>query len=71
MDRVITPIDSFTVPVGRQQIEFQQIDGESGGMAMLRIRIREGHRFTVFDIDPQTAHRWGQAFLDWSKSQMP
>jgi hypothetical protein len=36
---------------------------------MLRTRIRERQRFTVFDIDPVTAEAWGRALLDWAQSQ--
>jgi len=32
----------------------------------MRVRIREIKRFTIFDIDPITARRWGQAMLDWA-----
>jgi hypothetical protein len=38
-------------------------------MSLLRTRIREGSRFTVFDIDPITAREWGQALLAWAGSQ--
>jgi hypothetical protein len=36
-------------------------------MSLLRTRIREKSRFTVFDIDPITAEQWGQALLDWAR----
>lgn len=68
MDKV-TSIDKFRVPIGNQEIELQQIEFEAGGMAMLRIRIRERSRFTIFDIDPLTAERWAQGMLDWSRGQ--
>ena len=38
-------------------------------MSLLRTRIREKSRFTVFDIDPQTAAAWGQALLRWAQAQ--
>jgi hypothetical protein len=56
-------------PLGKQQIELQQIDFDGGGMSLLRTRIREGSRFTIFDIDPITARTWGQALLDWAQAQ--
>lgn len=62
----ITPIDKFRAPLGGQEIELQQVDFEAGGMSLLRIRIREKSRFTVFDIDPQTARLWGDAMLRWA-----
>jgi hypothetical protein len=58
------------VPLGGQEIELQQIDSEAGGMSLLRTRIREGSRFTVFDIDPITAEQWGEAMLRWACSQV-
>lgn len=68
MDHIIS-LDKFAVPVGRQEIELQQIVYESGGMPLLRLRIREKSRFTVFDIDFQTAEHWGQAMVDWAQAQ--
>ena len=59
----------FEVPLGRQQIELQQIDHAEGGMSLLRIRIREGKRFTIFDIDPGTAREWAGAMQDWAATQ--
>jgi hypothetical protein len=38
-------------------------------MRLLRTRIRENSRFTIFDIDPITAEAWGQALLDWAQAQ--
>ena len=57
------------VPLGGQEIELQQLDHDAGGMSLLRTRIRENSRFTVFDIDPLTAAAWGEALLAWARSQ--
>jgi hypothetical protein len=38
-------------------------------MPLLRVRIREGRRFTVFDIDARTAADWGEALLAWGRAQ--
>lgn len=65
----LTPVDSLHAPLGRQDIELQQVDFAHGGMSLLRIRIREGRRFTVFDIDPATAMRWGEGMLTWGRAQ--
>jgi hypothetical protein len=62
-------IAKLRAPLGRQEIELQQLDHEAGGMSLLRTRIREGSRFTVFDIDPITARAWGEALLAWAQSQ--
>jgi Family of unknown function (DUF6967) len=65
----LTPLAKLRAPLGGQEIELQQIDFDGGGMSLLRTRIREQSRFTVFDIDPATARAWGQALLDWSSIQ--
>ena len=67
MDRP-APIATLTVPLGGQQIEMLPIEFAAGGLPMLRVRIREGKRFTVFDIDPGTAAAWGEALLAWGRS---
>ena len=67
MDNQITPVDKFVLPIGRQEIELQTIVYESGGMPLLRVRIREGKRFTVFDVDPDSAARWGRAMIAWAE----
>ena len=65
----IIPLEKITVPLGGQEIELQQFDHAGGGMSLLRTRIRERSRFTVFEIDPQTARCWGEALLRWADSQ--
>jgi hypothetical protein len=67
MDRTVA-VARLTVPLGGQQIELQQVDFAAGGMSFLRVRIREGKRFTVFDLDPDTAARWAAAMLAWSQA---
>lgn len=64
MDK-ISELDRFVLPIGKQQIELQQIEYEAGGMPLLRVRIREGSRFTVFDIDAQSAERWSRVMAAW------
>ncbi len=64
----ISELEKFRVPLGGQEIELQQIDHAAGGMSLLRIRIREGRRFTIFDIDPATARQWGDAMKIWATS---
>lgn len=68
----MTQIDSlakFKVPLGNQEIELQQIDHVEGGMSLMRIRIREAKRFTIFDIDPKTARLWAKTMNDWADTQ--
>ncbi len=65
----LTDLAKLRVPMGGQEIELQQVDYAVGGMSLLRTRIREGRRFTVFDIDPATAAQWGEALTRWAQSQ--
>lgn len=69
MTQTVT-LEKFRVPLGNQEIELQQIDHVEGGMSLLRIRIREGARFTVFDIDPLTAKHWSEVMQSWSATQI-
>lgn len=41
MSDTITPLMKMTIPLGGQVIELQQFDHASGGMSLLRTRIRE------------------------------
>ena len=66
---IIIELDKLVVPLGGQQIELQQIDHAEGGMSLLRVRIREGRRFTIFDIDPATAAQWAATMQRWADSQ--
>ncbi len=65
----IIELEKIKVPLGSQEIELQQIDHVEGGMSLMRIRIREGKRFTIFDIDPATAEQWATAMQSWANSQ--
>jgi hypothetical protein len=62
----ITPIDKMRLPFGGQEIEFQHLTHEAGGVPFLRVRIRENKRFTIFDVDPASAQKWGEIMLQWA-----
>jgi hypothetical protein len=65
----ITSLAKFRNPYGNQEIELQEIRYESGGMPMLRLRIKErGARFTIFDVDPLTTKFWAEEMLKWAQS---
>lgn len=72
MDSVgeVTSLDKFRVPVGNQEIELQEIRFAAGGVPVLRLRIREHRRFTIFDIDPVTAARWARVMATWSEQTL-
>ena len=65
----ITRLEQFKVPLGGQEIELQELVHDGGGMKLLRIRIRERARFTIFDVDPATARQWGEAMVRWAATQ--
>lgn len=65
----LTTIARFKVPVGGQDVELQQVDYIHGGVSQLRLRIREGKRFTIFDVDPVTARQWGELMQRWGEAQ--
>lgn len=65
----ISELAKIRVPLGGQDIDLQQIDHVEGGMSLLRIRIREGKRFTIFDIDPDTAKQWAGVMQSWADTQ--
>lgn len=65
----ISELAKLSVPLGGQQIELQQIDHAEGGMSMLRVRIRENKRFTIFDLDPVTAAQWASVMQHWADTQ--
>ena len=65
----ITPLARMRAPLGGEEIELQEIRHDGGGMKLLRVRIRERKRFTIFDIDPATAKAWGAAMERWAAGQ--
>lgn len=65
----IVDLEKFKIPLGGQEVELQQIDHAEGGMSLMRIRIREAKRFTIFDVDPVTAKYWGETMIKWAEAQ--
>jgi len=63
----ITLLDKMRLPFGGQEIEFQHLTHESGGVPFLRIRIRENKRFTIFDVDPISAQKWADLMQAWAR----
>lgn len=65
IEETVTPVDRFGAPFGREVV-IQDVLHESG-MRMLRIRIREGKRFTIMDVDAATASHWGSVLTHWAE----
>ena len=62
----VTELAKFDAPFGRE-IMLQNVEHESG-MTMMRLRIREGSRFTILDIDAPTAKIWSAEMSEWAES---
>jgi len=61
-----TQLTELTAPFG-QNIKLEPVF-PADGVQMMRVRIQERSRFTVFDIDPVVANAWGRAMVDWASS---
>lgn len=62
-------IGTIAAPYGRE-VRLDEVLFESG-MRLLRVTIREGHRFTILDLDSAAAAQWSAAMGEWSKVQQP
>ena len=62
---VVTDIGRIEAPY-RREIVLQDVVHESG-MRLLRVRIREGRRFTNLDIDDATANTWAEQMSAWAQ----
>lgn len=58
-------IEEFAAPYNRI-VKMENITHESG-MQMLRLHIREGRRFTIMDLDKETAIKMGKLLLTWAE----
>jgi hypothetical protein len=67
IDSTVTPLDKFMAPYGRD-VTLENVEYVNG-TSVLRIRIREGSRFTVMDVNPETALRWAGVMSDWAGRQ--
>jgi len=64
-DPALTDIARLEAPYARE-IVLQEASFESG-MRLLRVRIREGRRFTILDLDTATAEKWAEQMLAWAR----
>ena len=60
----VTDIESFDAPWNKLAT-LQNVVYE-GGMTLIRLRIKEGSRFTDLELDPGTAAAIGKALIDWA-----
>lgn len=61
------PLQTFELPFG-QRIEFFEAVFEND-VRLLRVRIKEKSRFTIFDLDPETAQAMGKQLSDWTAAE--
>ena len=61
MTDVVTDLAEFDLPFRRKAI-LRKVEFESG-MVMTRLVLREGHRITQVDLDPETALALGEALV--------
>ena len=61
---VLGDLDSFDAPWGKKVV-LQKVEYE-GGMVMLRVRIKEGSRFTLLDLDGESAQRLARGLNAWA-----
>jgi len=63
-EEVVKALTKINAPYGREVV-LESVEHESN-LRMLRIRIREGSRFTIMDIDEDTAERWSTVMSAWA-----
>jgi len=57
-------LDQFSTPFGKD-VEIIEVLAEND-VQLLRVRIKEGSRFTLLDLDPVTALHWGNLMASWA-----
>jgi hypothetical protein len=63
-DQDLQSLEKFSTPFGAE-VELLEVRFE-GDARMLRVRIRQGTRFTDVDLDPATAKRWADGMTVWA-----
>ena len=61
---ILTFLEKFQAPWGKE-ISLKTVDYESG-LQMLRITIREKSRFTLIDLDTETASKLANHLTTWA-----
>ena len=57
-------LKKLKAPLGGE-VELLELDYD-GGAKLLRVRIRQGSRFTDLDLDPDTAKIWASTMAGWA-----
>lgn len=64
-DKTVKELEVFVTPFRRQEIKVQHVTHESG-LNMLELKIREGRRFTILELDAELAGDLGKLMVEWS-----
>jgi hypothetical protein len=67
MSSAKTRIGTIAAPYGRE-VWLSEVDFESG-MRLLRVTIREGTRYTILDLDAETAGLWAGLMSNWAAQE--
>ncbi len=67
IDEKITDIANYEFPM-KKLATLKDVDF-GNGTHFLRVTLREQRRFTIFDLDPVSAEKFGQQLVDWAKAQ--
>lgn len=59
-----TRIATVDAPYGRA-VWLDDVRFDSG-MRLLRVTVKEGRRFTLLDLDAESAERFARVMLDWA-----
>ncbi|VBB69818.1 hypothetical protein RIEGSTA812A_PEG_1291 [invertebrate metagenome] len=65
LDETLTFLDKLLAPWGKE-IDLKAVDYESG-LQMLRVTIREKSRFTLIDLDTETASKLASHLAAWAE----
>ena len=68
IEEKVTDIKAMEAPYGKK-IVFQEVVYENG-TSILRMRIREGTRFTIIDLDNNTASQLADVMSIWSAGEV-
>jgi len=61
-------LDEQNLPFNKS-ISFKTLSFENSDMQFLRLTIREGRRFTMIDLDQNSAKTLGSKLINWANEQ--
>ncbi len=64
-EEVITDVAEFNFPF-KKHVTLKNVAYDNGSN-WLRVTIREQRRFTIFDLDPESAANFGATLSQWAK----